>query len=115
MSFDYSKSKQLADRLIAAFGVELTYTRQTDADFDPATGTVTASEETFSANTVWLSYEEDQIDGTLVQQGDARILVSGTPIVGDIVTQDGEDWRIISTSPLEPAATLIYTEAQVRR
>lgn len=115
MSFDYSRSNALASRLIESFGQSLTFSRKTSGTFDPATGTVSSTMQTNEWQTVWLSYQEDQIDGTLIRQGDARLLVDGSPDVGDTVTRDGEDWRVININPLQPAGVLVYTEAQVRK
>ena len=112
--FDYSASKSLADRLLNQFGASLTFTRQSGETFDPATGTTTATEETFSRDVVWLDYDNDEIDGSVVQRGDARLLIQGEVKVDDRVERNGEQWRVLTASPLQPAATLIYTEAQVR-
>ncbi len=112
--FDYSASKALADRLLNQFGASLTFTRQTGETFDPATGTTSATEETFSRDVVWLDYDNDEIDGSIVQRGDARLLIQGEVKVDDRVERDGENWKVVTASPLNPAGTLIYTEAQVR-
>lgn len=113
--FDYSASKSLADRLLNQFGASLTFTRQSGETFDPTTGTTTASEESFSRDVVWLDYDNDEIDGSIVQRGDARLLIQGEVKVDDRVTRNGEQWRVLTASPLQPASTLIYTEAQVRQ
>jgi len=112
--FDYSASKALADRLLNQFGASLTFTRQTGEAFDPATGTTSATEETFNRDVVWLDYDNDEIDGSIVQRGDARLLIQGEVKVDDRVERDGENWKVVTASPLNPAGTLIYTEAQVR-
>jgi len=112
--FDYSASRALADRLLNQFGASLTFTRQSGETFDPATGTTTASEETFSRDVVWLDYDNDEIDGSIVQRGDARLLIQGEVKVDDRVEKYGENWKVVTASPLKPASTLLYTEAQVR-
>jgi len=113
--FDYSASRALADRLLNQFGASLTFTRQSGETFDPATGTTTASEETFSRDVVWLDYDNDDIDGSVVQRGDARLLIQGEVKVDDRVERNGEKWRVLTASPLQPASTVIFTEAQVRQ
>jgi len=49
-----------------------------------------------------------------VQRGDARLLIQGEVKVDDRVEREGENWKVVTASPLNPAGTLIYTEAQVR-
>lgn len=112
--FDYQKTKRTADRLIQRFGAPLTYTRSTGETFDPQTGTTTSTEESFVRETAWLDYDNDEIDGTIVQRGDARLVVQGELKVDDTVTRNGETWRVLRASPLEPAGVIVFTEAQVR-
>jgi len=112
--FDYRASKALADRLLDQFGTTRTFTREVGSVFDPSTGNVTNQTETFSASVVWLAFNKNEIDGSLIKESDARLLVSGELKVGDEVDRDGTTWRVVSTNPLYPAETLVYTEAQVR-
>jgi hypothetical protein len=113
--FDYSKSKATADRLLDTFGTARTFTREVSTGFDPSTGTTTNTTETFTASVVWLAFNKDEVDGSLIQEGDARLLVSGEVKVGDEVEREGSTWRIVNTNPLYPADTLVYTEAQARQ
>ncbi|MEX0469914.1 hypothetical protein V6X73_09265 [Spiribacter sp. 390] len=113
--FDYIKTKSTADNLLDKFGVTRTFTRETNTGFDPSTGTTTNTTETFTAAVVWLSFNKDEIDGSLIQEGDARLLISGEVKVGDEVDREGSTWRIVNTNPLYPADTLVYTEAQARQ
>jgi hypothetical protein len=113
--FDYNKSKRTADRLIKQFGAPLEYTRQSGETYDPVTGTTTATTETFTADTVWLDFSKEEIDETSVQSGDARLLVSSSVKIDDRVVYNGNEWRIIDSSPLRPADVEVYTEAQARK
>lgn len=115
MAFDYIKTKSTADRLIANFGSSLTFSRETNGTYDPTTGTVASTGEEYTADVVWTDFNKDEIDGTTVQRGDARLLVAGTVEIDDRVTKDGQEYRIIDTSPLKPAGTLLMTIAQARR
>jgi len=113
--FDYIKTKSTADRLIKNFGSELTFSRETGESFDPATGTVTSTTTTYTADVVWTDFSKDEIDGTLVQRGDARLLVAGEPEIDDRVTKDGAEYRIIDTNPLKPGDINVMTIAQARQ
>jgi len=113
--FDYQGTKETAYRLINRFGQELDFTRETGESYDPASGTVTSTTETYSADAVWLNYRNEEIDDTIVLQGDARVLVAASVQVDDRVTFEGQEWRVVTARPLNPAGVEIYTEAQVRK
>lgn len=115
MAFDYIKTKATADRLIKNFGAALTFVRESNDTYDPSSGTTTSTAEQYTVDVVWTDFNKDEIDGTTVQRGDARLLVAGTVEVDDRVTKDGVEYRIIDTSPIKPANTLIMTIAQARR
>jgi hypothetical protein len=112
--FDYSRSKDTAYRLINRFGQELTFTREVGEAYDPSTGTVSTTTESYSADAVWLNYRNDEIDDSIVLQGDARVLVAASVEVDDRVTFEGDEWRVVIARPLNPAGIELYTEAQVR-
>lgn len=113
--FDYQRTKETAYRLINRFGQELDFTRQVGETYDPVSGTVSTTEETYSADSVWLNYRNDEIDDTIVMQGDARVLVAASVEVDDRVTFEGQEWRVVTARPLSPAGVEVYTEAQVRK
>lgn len=113
--FDYQNTKETAYRLINRFGQELDFTRETGESYDPVSGTVTSTTETYSADAVWLNYRNEEIDDTIVLQGDARVLVAASVEVDDRVTFEGQEWRVVTARPLNPAGVEIYTEAQVRK
>jgi len=112
--FDYSRSKDTAERLINRFGESYTFSRELGEAYDPATGTVSSTTETYSSDVVWLDFRKDEIDDTTILQGDVRLLVTGDVEVDDRITRDGKEWRIVNNRPLNPGGTLIYTEAQAR-
>ena len=115
MSFDYGSTKGTVDRLIANFGASLAFSRDTAETFDPATGQTTSTTQSFSRDVVWTEYRNQEIDGTTVQRGDARLLISGEVLIGDKVVKNGTEWRIIDVSPLQPADTAVLYTAQARQ
>lgn len=77
--------------------------------YDPATGTMTATDEPYTGRGVFSGYRLDQIDGTLIQATDLQLLalqteVTRAPEMGDTldgmqvvrVEQDpvGATWRV---------------------
>ena len=115
MSFDYTKTKGTADRLINSFGAALAFSRETGETFDPSTGQTTSTTESFNRDVVWTEYRNQQIDGTAVQRGDARLIVSGEVEIGDKVTKNGTEWRILDVNPLQPANLAVIYIAQARQ
>ena len=115
MSFDYASTKGTADRLINSFGASLAFSRETGETFDPSTGQTTGTTETFNRDVVWTEYRNQEIDGTTVQRGDARLLVAGEVEIGDKVTKNNTEWRILDVSPLQPADLAVIYIAQARR
>lgn len=115
MSFDYASTKGTADRLINSFGASLAFSRETGETFDPSTGQTTGTTETFNRDVVWTEYRNQEIDGTTVQRGDARLLVAGEVEIGDKVTKNNTEWRILDVSPLQPADLAVIYIAQARQ
>lgn len=114
--FDYSRSRATAQRLIERFGSSFTFTRESYGEYDPATGSVGATETTFDTNIVWLEYRKDEVDETTIFRGDAKLICDGQVEPDDTVVYQGETWRIIDTSPLNPTGSdRVLTIAQARK
>jgi len=72
-----------------------------------------------SCYVVAMDYREAQIDGTLIQRGDRRFMVSpeglsASPEPGDGFTVDGVSWHIVDVMPVAPGGSVIYWKVQVR-
>ena len=115
MSFDYLKTKGTVEKLLVRFGSQATFTRKTGGTYDPVTGGTTATTETYTRYIVWADYKTSEIDGTVVQRGDARLLVAGSVAVGDKVEKNGSEWRIIDANPVQPAEIAVMYTAQARQ
>lgn len=114
--FDYSKSRQTAERLIERFGAELPFTREVSGAYNPVTGQTSNTQESFTSNVVWLNYEKDEIDETNVFRGDAKLLCDGDVQPDDEVTFQGSVWRVVDTRTINPTGSdRVMTIAQARR
>lgn len=117
---DYTTIATGAQSAIEDAGTPITVTRSTVASFDPSLGyTVPGADIVASGYGVQTSYRARDIDGTVIQRGDMRLLIgpglSIVPEVGDVVTVDSVTWYIVNVENLTPAGTdLLYT-CQVRR
>lgn len=116
MTFDYAKSRTTAERLIKRFGqsATLTQTASSGPSYDPVQ-TTTDHECTLAV----LSYNDSDIDGTLVQQGDKVVYLSAeglsvVPTKDDRLKIGGEVHEIIYLMPLSPAGTVVFWKVQVR-
>jgi len=100
-------------KVIARLGEPCTVTSVTEGAFDPATGTVGAGTTTtqtgYAAPDQYNSFE---IDGTVVQRGDVKLVLSKLatrPAVGDTVTMDSVTYRIMDVYPVRMSgADVVY-------
>lgn len=72
-----------------------------------------------SCTVVFDQWRADQIDGTLIQRGDLKILVAAsglaiTPTPADTFRHAGKDYAIINVKPLQPAGVAVMYEMQCR-
>ncbi len=94
-------------------------TRTGDQSYDPATGTMTAGVgSVWAVQALQMDYSNREIDGSVVQRGDAKFLVPGVskaPQVNDIMTFAGIAWRVINTTAVAPQGYPILYTVQGRR
>lgn len=103
-------------KLLTKFGRQLTFTRTTDAGFDPNTGTKTQTTTTFKKFGCVFDYTAQEIALDNVQAGDRRVLAEGHSYqVGDTITLDGQKYRVVSVSNVQPAGTIVACNLQVRK
>lgn len=115
-TFDYSRSRATADRLIKRFG-QTGAIRRTTTGGDPW-DTIT-TETDYDCTLVVLDYRQSNIDGTLIQQNDKHVLVSAVgleiePNTSDKLVLAGQPLQIIKASPLAPGGTTVLFDIQAR-
>lgn len=120
MSFNYAKSAATAKRLLLTkFGRPLTLSLpDTVEDGPPGVGGTVVPGRSITGQGVKLSYNNSEIDGTLIQAGDAKIILEATtepPANGMRITIDGSEWRVMDFMPLAPADIVVIYTLQVRR
>jgi hypothetical protein len=132
-AFDYSATAQTAERLLARFGAPVIFKVKEPGIYNPATGKVEYgylgerwSEDEVHA--VVLQYDLADIDGTLIQVTDSRVLLAPTlsqePKKGDVlvmpVLQGGqvvgyEEYEVINNRTIAPAGIPVLYEVQARK
>ena len=84
--------------------------------WDPGSGTTT----TVSTNVtiVVTEYAKTEIDGTTIQAGDRKVLMTATagvePKPSDVLTISGKAFNVVNAMPLAPAGIAVMFEVQCR-
>ena len=117
MEFNYAPLQNTAERLIRRYGKTGTLTQEA-ASGDAWNPSLTPSGDTVRLAT--FNYNESQVDGTVIRQGDLRAIVSTegltvTPSINDRVTVDSVDYKAVNVAQLKPAGTVLYWDMQLRR
>lgn len=114
----YSDLAATARTLLETYGQAVTITRTTGETIDPVTGDVTAGTDTeYTPNGVLRPFPNELIDETRITSSDRELVLDDTvePLMGDLVTIDGEDWNIQRIIGTKPAGTALVWRVQVRR
>lgn len=118
MSF-YAEVAAIAHDVLSEFGAPAILTRIGVAVYDPATGVATPPAPlVYTGTGAKFDYEQKDIDGTLIRQGDQRVYLSTVGIVqpqtGDTLTIAGDVFHVVASRPLQPALVAVLHDVQVR-
>ena len=119
---DDANTRRDAAADIQAEGVQVTWTTVTGYTDDPSAGTRTPTTSTLSPYAVVTEYSTQDMDGTLVQAGDRKLLMEAqtfadagvTPTDDDKVSVSSREYQVVRLSPLEPAGVPLLYNVQVR-
>lgn len=123
MSFDYAKTANTADRLITKFGQAVTLRVVTVGTYDPATGTASNSTADHSGYGTLFDYKQSEIDGTLIKEGDQRLLLSPyktdgaampVPTTTDKIVIGSTVYTIQPSGKVSPAGTNVMFDLHLR-
>lgn len=117
MTFDYTKPRATAERLIKRFGQSVTLRQKTSSG--PAHNPTIVNVDNACTGLV-LEYNSNEIDGTLILTGDKKLMLSTqglsvTPNASDTMIIDGHNHTIEDIAHLSPAGTVILWEIQIRK
>jgi len=101
----------------AGFAAVLSQTTVTGADpWDPGSGTTTTVNT--NVTIVVSEYAVSEIDGTTIQAGDRKVLMTAIagvePKPSDVLTISGKAYTVINAMPLAPAGVAVMYEVQAR-
>lgn len=129
---DYVNFQNLAERLIEANGRDLSLVRRDqDNPVDPAKpwrGSTEADTITVTVKGVFVKYEKEDFDGSLIRRGDKRVLIAAKSVTDeggsaanlkiedyDHILDAGVRWKILDADPIEPGPLRILYDLQVRQ
>jgi len=108
----------VALELLTEFGEAVSFTRTTEGAYNTATGaTAAGSDSVFTGFGTPIDYDDNEIDGTVIQQGDVRLYtnaVSTAPLPGDKVTLDSRVYRVMNTRKYTINSENVLYELQIR-
>jgi hypothetical protein len=126
----YEEAKALAAEMLAprsrgGNGLELILTRSSDGAYDPDSSTISDPVVTTYAGSGFRdTYRQQDIDGTLIKQGDVKLLVSPVlldgsdmpqPLSQDLVLFDGVRYTVQSVEPWNYAGLAVGFSVQARK
>ena len=116
----YERLAATASRLVERFGSPITLTKSTRAEYDPTAGEfLDSSARTYTGYGVRTEYRANEIDGTRIQSGDARvylsIVVGAQPATGDVLTIEGARYAVLECRPLQPGPVVVLYDVQARK
>lgn len=122
MTFDYSRAAQSSLRLLERFGQTVFLRRVKADDYNPTAGTATQKVADYEGVGAFFDYAQRDIDGTLIREGDQRVLMAPTvprPLTGDAVVAPAVNdlervFNVVQVRVVEPAGVPVLYELQVR-
>jgi hypothetical protein len=114
----YADMQAVADSTLADFGQLVTLTTKTVGAYNPATGNAAVTISTQQVKAVVFPHGSKDIDGTLIQQGDQKLLLSmagvTAPHLDDTVTIGATTYTITFIKLLAPAGINVLCECNIR-
>ncbi|MBK3510713.1 hypothetical protein [Pseudomonas sp. MF6747] len=119
-----SAARMLAPRSRGGKGLELSLVRVTTGDYDPEIGGSPVTMEQFNGSGLRQNYRQQDIDGSLIKQGDVKILISPVlldgadtpqPVTLDKITFDGDTYTVQHVDPWDYAGIAVGFSVQARK
>ena len=110
--YNYSGIVSTAQRLINKFGRDITLITQTQSGTDYAP---TITETSSMIKAVITNFSTNEIDGTIIQSSDKKILTYDEIKPEQIVSIDGQRLSIVNVDTVSPGDTKIIYKGQLRK
>lgn len=131
MALDYTKFRAVAEQLITDNGRALTLVRKDQGNpADPAKpwrASTGAADVSLAITGVFIDFEQEDFDETLVRRGDKRVLAAASQVETvagasfdeiedfDYVLDGTDRWDIVQVNVIEPGSLRILYDIQVRK
>lgn len=119
MNFDYAGLRDnTASTLIARFGRSHTFTRITKSVYDPASGTSSKTESTFTANAVKEEFNALERQDSSIRVGDVKLLAEAVTEgfeVNDRITIQSQEYKLVMADPIKPGPTVVAWNLRARK
>ena len=120
MSAFYLALQGTAGRLLGGKGRAMTLRKRTPGAYDPATGAAGVTAADTACVGAQFPFPALLIDGTRIQVGDQKVLLSASglavePDTGDQLLIGGAVHSIVTVQPIGPDGTVVVWKLQVRR
>lgn len=115
MSFS-DRLKDATRRLLNTYGQSVVMTRNTKSAYDATTGEVITTTTSYTVSAYTSEYDQEEINGVEVQQGDILLLVYSVepPVLDDIASVDSVNYRVMSVRKIKGMNSVIMYKCQLR-
>ena len=113
----YQALQTTAQSLISEFGRSVTLRRTNPGAYNAATHSHSGgSTVDRTVMAVFTAYKQTEIDGTIIQRGDSRVLIAGyEPIKGDQIIDGTDVYNVIERETVKPGDVALLWKAQARK
>lgn len=125
---DFTSLRATAERLISENGRDVTLVkrlRTADDVAKPWRGPPVGPDLTIVAKAVFVEFEEEDFDSTLVRRGDKRALISAKVVEAldattmleefDTVLDNTVEWKVVNVVVIEPGTSRVLYDVQLRK
>jgi len=118
----YEKMQKTSDRLLISKGQAVVLKHTVVGEYVPGSGVETTVSTQYGTGAV-VDWENQAIDGTIIRQGDRRLLLSAlntagaaltAPAIEDTATVGGVTYTITQVKQTNPAGTVVLYDLNLR-
>lgn len=114
----YPDLAAVATTLLKDKGQVISFSRDNVTSFDPGQGIETKGTPiTYSGNGAIFGFNASEVDGTVVQRDDKRMILEAVdtpPLIGDEAVVGGVTHRIVNVENVAPAGETVIYKVQLR-
>ena len=120
---DYTKTAARADQSLRRKGGIVVLRQVVTGEYDPGLGAAPSTSRDYEGTAVKIAYEAENIDGTLIQAGDQKLLLSPlqrngqampAPTAADLVLFGGASYTVKSVETTAPVDVAVLHTLQLR-